>query len=310
RRGAAAERRRGGGRGRGPRTLDHRLLLQGRRPGQVPRRLAAHRRRGDDGRARLYPADRPGQGRDQVRWRVDLLDGTRERPDGPPRRDRGRGDRGGRRQMGGAAARGGGDPARRGGDRGEAAGLHDRADPALAASRALVLCRRSSEDQRWQVLQAADARGLPARRLRGHRGALTAFRPGLLCRGHLSAGTLWPTAPRVRLEDSPSPVYGAALLMRLGVTTLRGSNPRSSAASTWEHVKLTRAPVVVLIVIATSDWYTLGTARDERGDRDSRGLGQLLGHLKWRSRISELSECLSLACLSPEDRGGVAVDLG
>jgi hypothetical protein len=67
--------------------------------------------------------------------------------------------------------------------------------------------------------------------------------------------------------------------MRLGVTTLRGSNPRSSAASTWEHVKLTRAPVVVLIVIATSDWHTLGMARDERGDRDSRGLGQLLGHL-------------------------------
>ena len=39
-----------------------------------------------------------------------------------------------------------------------------------------------------------------------------------------------PPHPRVRVEDSPSPVYGAALLMRLGVTTLRGSNPRSSAA--------------------------------------------------------------------------------
>jgi hypothetical protein len=33
----------------------------------------------------------------------------------------------------------------------------------------------------------------------------------------------------VRVEDSPSPVYGAALLMRLGGNTLRGSNPRSSA---------------------------------------------------------------------------------
>src|SRR6266576_6115943 len=240
RRGAAAERWRGGRRGRGPRTLDHRLLLQGRRPGQVPRRLAAHRRRGDDGRARLYPADRPGQGRDQVRWRVDLLDGTRERPYGPPRRGRGRGDRGGRRQVGGAAARGGGDPARRGGDRGEAAGLHDRADSALAASRALVLCRRSSQDQRGQVLQAADARGLPARRLRDHRGALTAFGPGLLCRGRPSAGTLWPTAPRVRMEDSPSPVYGAALLMRLGVTTLRGSNPRSSALTRRPDPGVTR----------------------------------------------------------------------
>lgn len=30
-------------------------------------------------------------------------------------------------------------------------------------------------------------------------------------------------------EDSPSPVYGAALLMRLGLTPFRGSNPRSSA---------------------------------------------------------------------------------
>ena len=73
-------------------------------------------------------------------------------------------------------ARGGGAPARRGGDRGQAAGLHDRADPALAASRALVLRRRGAQDQRGQVLQAADARGLPARRLRNHRGALTAFR--------------------------------------------------------------------------------------------------------------------------------------
>ncbi len=33
----------------------------------------------------------------------------------------------------------------------------------------------------------------------------------------------------VRVEDSPSPVYGAALLMRLGLTPFRGSNPRSSA---------------------------------------------------------------------------------
>src|SRR6202000_2125401 len=32
------------------------------------------------------------------------------------------------------------------------------------------------------------------------------------------------------LEDSPSPVYGAALLMRFGFTPIRGSNPRSSAS--------------------------------------------------------------------------------
>src|SRR6202012_1951874 len=31
------------------------------------------------------------------------------------------------------------------------------------------------------------------------------------------------------LEDSPSPVYGAALLMRFGSDPIRGSNPRASA---------------------------------------------------------------------------------
>jgi hypothetical protein len=31
------------------------------------------------------------------------------------------------------------------------------------------------------------------------------------------------------MEDSPSPVYGAALLMRFGSDPIRGSNPRSSA---------------------------------------------------------------------------------
>src|SRR5689334_7434152 len=36
---------------------------------------------------------------------------------------------------------------------------------------------------------------------------------------------------RAVLEDSPSPVYGAALLMRFGSDPIRGSNPRSSARS-------------------------------------------------------------------------------
>ena len=51
-----------------------------------------------------------------------------------------------------------------------------------------------------------------------------------------ATGTLIDTAPfpvpagRVVLEDSPSPVYGAALLMRFGSDPIRGSNPRSSAA--------------------------------------------------------------------------------
>jgi hypothetical protein len=34
---------------------------------------------------------------------------------------------------------------------------------------------------------------------------------------------------RVRMEASPSPVYGAALLMRFGLAPIRGSNPRASA---------------------------------------------------------------------------------
>jgi acyl-CoA synthetase (AMP-forming)/AMP-acid ligase II len=177
RRRAAAERRRGSRRDRGPRPLDHRLLLQGRRPGQVPRRLAAHRRRRDAGRARLHPADRPVQGRDQVRRRVDLLDGTREYPDGPPGRGRGRGVRRPRREVGGAPARGCG----------------ALVVAALASSRALVLHRRSAQDERGQVLQAADAGGVPARRLRDHRGPLT-LPAWMLCLARLCAGTLWPTA--------------------------------------------------------------------------------------------------------------------
>ena len=63
-------------------------------------------------------------------------------------------------------------------------------------------------------------------------------RPGTghpLCRARPPTGTLIDTAPFpvpvgcVVLEDSPSPVYGAALLMRFGSDPIRGSNPRSSA---------------------------------------------------------------------------------
>ena len=68
---------------RGP--VGHRRLLQLRRPRgrrEVPRRLAAHRRRRLDRRARLHPPLRPRQGRDQVRRRVDLLGRPGERADG------------------------------------------------------------------------------------------------------------------------------------------------------------------------------------------------------------------------------------
>ena len=65
-------------------------------PGEVRRRLAAHRRCRDHRPARLRDPHRPGQGRDQVRRRVDLLHGTGEPPDGPPRGGRGRRHRGAR----------------------------------------------------------------------------------------------------------------------------------------------------------------------------------------------------------------------
>ena len=73
-------------------------------PGKFRRRLAAHRRCRHHRPARLRHADRPGQGRDQVRRRVDLLDGAGERADGAPRRDRGGGHRRAGREVGRAAA--------------------------------------------------------------------------------------------------------------------------------------------------------------------------------------------------------------
>ncbi len=121
-------------------------------------------RTGDVGtldRAWLHPADRPGQGRDQVRRRVDLLHGAGEHPDGPPGRGRGRRDRGGRREVGRAPARRHRAARRRRRHRGQAAGLPGRAGPALAAARALVLHPRGAQDQRGQVLQAHHARRLP-----------------------------------------------------------------------------------------------------------------------------------------------------
>ena len=66
-------------------------------------RLAADRRyRAVDEHGYMQITDR--QGRDQVRRRVDLLGRARERADGAPGRDRGRGDREPRRTLGGAAA--------------------------------------------------------------------------------------------------------------------------------------------------------------------------------------------------------------
>ena len=60
---------------------------------QVPRRLAAHGRHRLDRPAGIPADHRPREGPDQVRRRVDLLGGARERAHVPSRRDGGGGDR-------------------------------------------------------------------------------------------------------------------------------------------------------------------------------------------------------------------------
>jgi hypothetical protein len=50
----------------------------------------------------------------------------------------------------------------------------------------------------------------------------------VLCRVSGDTGTLMADRLVIR-EASPSPVYGAALLMRFGFAAIRGSNPRASA---------------------------------------------------------------------------------
>src|SRR5882672_1976150 len=54
------------------------------------------------------------------------------------------------------------------------------------------------------------------------------------------------------LEDSPSPVYGAALLMRFGSDPIRGSNPRSSAERPSMLVEL-RSTAPLLAVSSRGD---------------------------------------------------------
>src|SRR5262245_23118261 len=174
-----ATRRQGRGRGRGARPLGDRDLLQRRRPGEVPRRLAAHRRRRHHRPARLRDADRPGQGRHQVGWRMDFLHGAGERADGTPPGERGRGHWGSGRQVGRAAAGLRGAAARRLGDRRGAARLPGRTDAALAASRPVVVHRRGAQDRRGQVRQDEDPRQLRPWRLHGGRGTLT--RCGVPC---------------------------------------------------------------------------------------------------------------------------------
>ena len=84
---------------------------------EVRRRLVAHRRRRFGQRQGLHPDHRPGQGRDQVRRRVDQLGRAGEPPDGAPRGDRSERDRCAGPALAGTAARVRGRERRSGGRR-------------------------------------------------------------------------------------------------------------------------------------------------------------------------------------------------
>ena len=85
----------------GARTVHHRQLFQRRLArGQIQRRrLVAHRRRGQCGRHGLRAHQRPHQGFDQIRRRMDQLGRSGKRADGPPRRGRSRRHRHSGREM-------------------------------------------------------------------------------------------------------------------------------------------------------------------------------------------------------------------
>ncbi len=132
-------------------------------------------RTGDVGtprRARLHHAQRPGQGRDQVRRRVDLLGRPRERPDGSPRRGRGGRRRHPRREVAGAPA---------GHDRGARGSHRDARGPPraprrllrqVAAPRRLGVRRPGAAHLGREVRQEGRAAGLrrgPLRRTPDHR---------------------------------------------------------------------------------------------------------------------------------------------
>ena len=113
-----------------------------------------HRRRG------LHEDHRPHQGPDQVRRRVDQLGRSGKRPDGPSRGERGRGDRGAAREMGGAPACRHRPEGRGRGGCGSAPEPPREALRQVVAARRLRLRRRDPAHVHWQVPQVGAARAL------------------------------------------------------------------------------------------------------------------------------------------------------
>ena len=58
--------------------------------------------------------------------------------------------------------------------------------------------------------------------------------------------------PSGHWEASPSPVYGAALLMRFGFAPIRGSNPRASAAADQALCQIGGVPALLSVIIFAS----------------------------------------------------------
>ena len=150
---------------RGP--VGHCGVPQGRRPGEVRQRLAAHRRRRHDRPAWLHHVDRPREGRHQERWRVDLLGRARGHADGAPRDPRGGRRRGAGRALAGATARCGRAARGQVGDGRGAADLARRPGREVVGAGAVGLHRRGAQDQRRQVRQEGAAQGLQRRRDNG-----------------------------------------------------------------------------------------------------------------------------------------------
>ena len=116
-------------------------------------------------------------------------------------------------------------------DPGGIARVPGRPRPALAAPGAVGVHRRGAEDQRRQVRQDQDAGRLRPRRLQGghgrESGALSSRATALAC----GAAGRYADPDRLVGEASPSPVYGAALLMRLGFIALPGFKSPSLRSS-------------------------------------------------------------------------------